>query len=79
MVSHQEFKQAFEAAFLVNRRHLLWNSASRRTAYMMAYIYRTLADSFPGLISNMSSRTLTQFYTRAVLLIGLPMTMLSSL
>ena len=49
MVSPQEFKQAFEAAFLVNRKHLLWNSSSRRTAYMMAYIYRTLADSFPGM------------------------------
>jgi hypothetical protein len=49
MVSPQEFKRAFEAAFLINRKHLLWNSSQRRTAYMMAYIYRTLADSFPGM------------------------------
>jgi hypothetical protein len=28
---------------------LLWNSSQRRTAYMMAYIYRMLADSFPGM------------------------------
>jgi hypothetical protein len=49
MVNPQEFKQAFEAAFLVNRKHILWNSSQRRTAYMMAYIYRTLADSFPGI------------------------------
>ena len=49
MVSPQEFKQAFEAAFLVNRKRLLWSSSQRRTAYMMAYIYRMLADSFPGL------------------------------
>ncbi len=48
MISPQEFKQAFEAAFLVNRRWLLWNTAPRRTAYMNAYIYRTLANSFPG-------------------------------
>src|SRR5207248_2472319 len=34
---------------LVNRKYLFWNSRNRRTAQMMAYIYRTIADSFPGL------------------------------
>ncbi len=44
-----EFKAAFDAAFLVNRKHLHWNTPKRRTAHMMAYIYRSIADSFPGL------------------------------
>jgi hypothetical protein len=48
-VTPQEFKAAFQAAFLVNRKHLLWDTKNRRTAHMIAYIYRTIADSFPGL------------------------------
>jgi hypothetical protein len=42
----QEFKEAFDAAFLINRKHLLWDSAKSKTACMTAYIYRTIADSF---------------------------------
>jgi zona occludens toxin (predicted ATPase) len=48
MIGAADFKEAFEAAFTVHRRHLLWDTNSRRTAYMMAYIYRTIADCFPG-------------------------------
>lgn len=42
-----DFKQAFEAAFIVNRRHLRWDTGPRRTANMLAHIYRTIANSFP--------------------------------
>jgi hypothetical protein len=48
MIGAADFKEAFEAAFTVHRRHLLWDTNPRRTAYMMAYIYRTIADYFPG-------------------------------
>ena len=49
MVNPKEFKEAFESAFIVNRKHLLWDTMKRRTAYMTAYIYRTVADCFPGI------------------------------
>jgi hypothetical protein len=49
MIGAADFKEAFEAAFTVHRRHLLWDTNARRTAYMMAYIYRTIADCFPGI------------------------------
>lgn len=48
-ISAQDFKEAYQAAFISNRRHLLWNTKLRRTAHMTAYIYRTIADSFPGI------------------------------
>jgi hypothetical protein len=48
VISPANFQEAFEAAFLVHRRQLLWDTNPRRTAYMMAYIYRTIADCFPG-------------------------------
>jgi hypothetical protein len=49
LIKPTDFKAAWEASFLVNRRHLLWNSSKRRTAYMAAYIYRTVAECFPGI------------------------------
>jgi hypothetical protein len=49
VISPADFKEAFEAAFIVHRRHLLWDTNPRRTAYMMAYIYRTIAGCFPGM------------------------------
>jgi hypothetical protein len=47
VITPKDFKQAFEAAFIVNRAHLRWDTSRRRTANMIAYIYRTLANSFP--------------------------------
>lgn len=46
-ITPNDFKQAFEAAFIVNRRHLYWDTGPRRTANMLAHIYRTIANSFP--------------------------------
>jgi hypothetical protein len=48
-ITPTDFKQAFEAAFIVNRRQLHWDTGPRRTANMLAHIYRTIANSFPGL------------------------------
>jgi hypothetical protein len=46
-ITPSDFKEAFEAAFIVNRRMLHWDKPRRRTANMIAYIYRTIANSFP--------------------------------
>lgn len=47
MINPKEFKEAFNAAFLVHRKNLLWDTMINRTSNMMAYIYRTVADCFP--------------------------------
>jgi len=47
VIQPNEFKEAFDAAFLVNRKYLWWNSKKRRTAQMITYIYHTIADIFP--------------------------------
>lgn len=49
IITATDFKEAFQAAFIANRKHLLWNTNARRTALMTAYIYRTIADSFTGI------------------------------
>jgi hypothetical protein len=49
MVSPADFQEAFAAAFTVHRRHLLWDQPRRRMANMTAYIYRTIAECFPGI------------------------------
>ncbi len=45
-ISPENFKEAFLASFVANRRHLLWDTKARRTAQMTAYVYRTIADCF---------------------------------
>ena len=49
-ITPYDFKQVFEAAFIVNRKYLKWDTSPRATANMIAYIYRTIANSFPGLV-----------------------------
>lgn len=46
-ITPEDFKQAFEAAFIVNRGHLRWDTSKRKTANMLAHIYRYVASSFP--------------------------------
>jgi hypothetical protein len=46
-ITAEDFVDAFNAAFIVNRRNLRWDTQQRRTANMIAYIYRTIATSFP--------------------------------
>ncbi len=47
-ITPNDFEEAFKAAFLVNRKKIHWNSATRRTGFMEACIYPTMSDCFPG-------------------------------
>jgi len=42
VINHIEFKKAFEAAFMIHKRSVWWDTDKRRTAYMESHIYRTI-------------------------------------
>jgi len=41
-INPKEFKKAFEAAFMIHKRSIWWDTDKRRTSYMESHIYRTI-------------------------------------